>query len=146
MLGAAVSSASYAATVKALKGRVLLDRGEGYKLIDRKADARPGDKVIVNPGSMAQIVYPDGCSVDVVRPAVVPIEPQSPCQTQRAWEPTVTTAPPQAPPPADVPAAPPPNDPGGLSGTTMILGGVAVGAGIAGAIILIDQNDKPASP
>jgi hypothetical protein len=80
ILGASVSTASLAATVNVLQGQVLLSRGEGYQLVDGSTEAAPGNTVVVNPGGIAQIVYPDGCMVQVKPPAVVTIAPQSPAK------------------------------------------------------------------
>jgi hypothetical protein len=92
----------------------------------------PGDTVVVNPGGMAQIVYPDGCTVQVQPPAVVAIAPQSPCQTQQT--------------PTNEQQGTAVSDATGLGPDTVIVGSIVVGGGIAAAIILLNQKDKPASP
>ena len=130
ILAASISTASLAATVNVLQGQVLLSRGEGYQLVDGSTEAQPGDTVVVNPGGIAQIVYPDGCMVQVQPPAVVTIAPQSPCQTQQA--PTTEEQPATDGPPVGY--------------GTIAVGAAVVGGGIAAALILLNQNDKPASP
>jgi hypothetical protein len=113
-----VAAPAGAATVKAISGQVLLNRGDGYKLVAGQIEAAPGATVVANPGASAQIVYADGCVVDVQPVTVATITPQSPCTTG---------------------AAPAP------SSNTLILGAVVVGAG-AGAAILLSQKDNSASP
>ena len=56
----AVSSSGYAATVNATQGQVLLNQGQGYKQVAGSSEAGPGAIVVANPGSSAQVVYPDG--------------------------------------------------------------------------------------
>jgi len=129
MLAVSVSTASFAATVNVLQGQVLLSRGQGYQLVDGATEAEPGATVVVNPGGIAQIVYPDGCMVQVQPPAVVAIAPQSPCQTQQ--------------PPTDGQQA---TDGTTVGYGTVAVGAVVVGGGIAAAFILLKQKDKPASP
>jgi hypothetical protein len=102
----------------ALEGQVLLSRGQGYRLVEGSAEANPGDTVVVNPGGRAQIIYPDGCAVQVQPPSVVAIAPQSPCL---AGQPTVNNY-------------------------TVAIGGAVVGLGIAAGILLTQKKDKPASP
>jgi hypothetical protein len=125
ILGVSTSASSFAAIVTVLQGQVLVNRGgQGYQLVEGSSEANPGDMVVVNPGGIAQIVYPDGCTVQVQPPSVVAIAPQSPCQTEQeaSQQPSV-------------------------NGTTLAIGAVVVvGGGVAAAILLSQKKDKPASP
>ena len=111
-----------AATVNAIQGQVLINRGQGYQKLDGTATANPGDSIVVNPGGSAQIVYPDGCTIQVAPGSVASIADQSPCQP---GAPQTGTSP--------------------INGTTIAIGAVVVGGGIAAAILL-NQKDKSASP
>ncbi len=117
-LSIALSVQALAATVNTTSGQVLLNRGEGYKLVTGSAQADVGDTVVANPGGSAQIVYPDGCAVDVVPGAVTTIAAQSPCTTAGGT---------------------------GPSATTFAIGAVVVGGGV-GAALLLQNKDKSASP
>ena len=68
-----------AATVHVTGGQVFLSQGEGYRRLVGSAQARPGDRVVANPGGSGQIVYPDGCKVDVLPGTVAIVTKQSPC-------------------------------------------------------------------
>jgi hypothetical protein len=106
--------------VKAISGQVLLNRGDGYKLVAGQADAGVGATVVSNPGATAQIIYPDGCVVDVKPITVATISPQSPCNSGSSSA-------------------------GLSSGTSpLVLGAAAVGVGV-GAALLIGQKDSSAS-
>ena len=119
------SGLANAATVTALQGQVLVNAGQGYRLVDGSAQLGPGGTVVANPGAVAQVVYGGGCAISVQPGSVYLIAAQAPCQ---AGEPT---------PPA---AAPPAQAQGGSSwggGTTaLIVGGAAVAGGAAAFLIV----------
>jgi hypothetical protein len=119
----ALAPSASAATVTPVEGQVLINQGEGYRLATGPTEAAPGSSVVANPGGSAQIVYPDGCTVNVEPGAVVAITQESPCATTSAL-----------PPPVD--------------GTTIAIGAAVVGAGAIAAILLSQggDKDKPASP
>jgi hypothetical protein len=125
------SGTAHAAVLDGVRGRVLINRGGGYRLAKGPMELKPGDSVIVNSGSSAVVSYDDGCSVAVEAGAVVAIAAgPSPCATQANLG------------PASAPAA------GGLDGTTLGVGALVVG-GVIGAASLISgggTRDKPASP
>jgi hypothetical protein len=119
------SASADAATVKALQGQVLVNGGQGYRLVDGSTQLGPGATVVANPGAVAQVVYAGGCAVTVQAGSVYVIAAQAPCEN---GQPTKT---------------------GGLtektegpSATSWALGAAAVGAGGAGIYFLI----KSASP
>jgi hypothetical protein len=109
---------AYAATVNATVGQVLVNRGQGYKQVSGSTEAGPGTTVVANPGSSAQVVYPDGCTVTVNPGSVYAIAPQSPCATGG----TGGT---------------------GLSTTTLVVGGVAVAGAGAAALFLAQKAASP---
>ena len=106
-----------AATVNATSGQVLLNRGEGYRLITGSTHGDPGNTVVANPGGSGQIVYDDGCVEDVLPGSAVTIAAESPCKSGLL----------------------------GLNGTTYAIGAVIVGGGI-GAAILLGKKDGSSSP
>jgi len=117
-LSIALGGQALAATVNTTSGQVLLNHGEGYKLVAGSAQGDVGDTVVANPGGSAQIVYPDGCVVEVVPGAVTTIAAQSPCTSAGGMGPSVTT---------------------------FAIGAVIVGGGV-GAALLLQNKDKSASP
>lgn len=124
---ASLNAPARAATVNALKGQVLVNGGQGYRLVDSPTRLGPGGTVVANPGAVAQVVYAGDCRVTVQPGSVYLIAPQPPCQT---GEPTQSGGLP---------------DKGGTtggSGTAWALGAAAIGAGGAAAYFLL----VPASP
>ncbi|MDX2204007.1 MAG: hypothetical protein NW223_14740 [Hyphomicrobiaceae bacterium] len=61
-----LASTVHAATLVAISGQVLVNRGDGFQIAQPGIDLKPGDVVIANPGAAAQIMYPEGCLVPVV--------------------------------------------------------------------------------
>lgn len=71
-----------AATVDAVQGQAAVNRGHGFEAISTGAEVKPGDTVMVSPGSSAKIVYPDRCTVEVHPNGAVAIGAQSPCRAR----------------------------------------------------------------
>lgn len=130
-LTAAVSfgAAAHAATVRAVQGQVLVNAGQGYRLVDGSTQLEPGGTVVANPGAAAEVVYAGGCTVTVQPGSVYLVASRPPCQR---GEPTSTGG---------------LTDTGGSSsgsgsGTAWAIGAVAVVGGGAAAYFLI----PPLSP
>jgi hypothetical protein len=124
---AAISFSAHAATVKALQGQVLVNSGQGYRLVDGSTQLEPGATVVANPGAVAQVGYAGGCVVTVQPGSLYLVASQPPCQT---GEPTQSGG---------------LTDKGGSSGTSgtvWAIGAAAIGAGGAAAYFLL----KPTSP
>src|SRR5262245_18708155 len=83
----ALGAAARAATVKAVEGQVLVNSGQGFRLVDGSTPLEPGGTVVANPGAVAQVVYAGGCTVTVQPGSVYLTAAQAPCQT---GEPTRT--------------------------------------------------------
>jgi hypothetical protein len=127
LLAISMASQALAATVNATSGQVLINRGEGYKMVAGSTQANAGDTIVVNPGGSAQIVYPDGCVIDVSPGSVAAVAAQSPCGGGGSSSSTETAA-----------------TNGVSNGTLFAIGALAVGGGVAAAFFL--QKDKSASP
>jgi hypothetical protein len=78
----ATGGTSFAATVTATKGQVLINRGGGYQLVVGTTDANPGTTIVVNPGGSARVVYPDGCAEMAEPFSVYTINAKSPCESK----------------------------------------------------------------
>ena len=142
ILGISFVGQAFAATVRATGGQVLINRGEGYKMVAGTVQGGPGDTIVANPGGSAQIVYPDGCVIEVLPGSVAVINAQSPCSSANNTVTTGSTTTTAATEPAG------PSDGGGggsgISGTALALGAVAVGGGVGAAMFL--GKDKSSSP
>ena len=142
ILGISFVGQAFAATVRATGGQVLINRGEGYKMVAGTVPGGPGDTIVANPGGSAQIVYPDGCVIEVLPGSVAVINAQSPCSSANNTVTTGSTTTTAATEPAG------PSDGGGggsgISGTALALGAVAVGGGVGAALFL--GKDKSSSP
>jgi hypothetical protein len=90
--------------------------------------ANAADTIVVNPGGSAQIVYPDGCVIDVSPGSVAAIAVRSPCGGGGGSNSSTETA----------------ATNGVSNGTMFAIGALAVGGGVAAALFL--QKDKSASP
>ena len=113
-----VSPCASAATVNTVQGQALVNRGQGYKLIEGSTEAYPGTTVVANPGSSAEVIYPDGCKIAVNPGSVYTIAPKSPCETGEAGG-------------------------TGLSTTWLIVGGVVAAGGGAAALLLAQKAASP---
>jgi hypothetical protein len=76
-----LSGPARAATVNAVQGQVLVNSGQGYRLVDGSAQLGAGATVVANPGAVAHVVYPGGCTVTVQPGSVYRVAAQAPCQT-----------------------------------------------------------------
>jgi hypothetical protein len=85
---------SYAATVMPEQGIVLVNHGSGYKNATGPTTVNPGDIVVVNPGGIAWLSYPDGCTVQVAVGSIVTVATTSPCATQGSLTPSQASIPP----------------------------------------------------
>jgi hypothetical protein len=101
-----------AALIEPVQGNCYISHGQGFQPVKGEIDAGPGDTVMVSAGGMAEIVYSEGCKVEVVPGAVTTIAAASPCG-----------------PPSQQVVAPPPPDDGWAIGTTAAL--AAAGLGVA---------------
>jgi hypothetical protein len=115
------SASSFAAMVNTTQGQVLVNTGQGYRQVAGSVEAGPGATVVVNPGGNAQVVYPDGCAVNVQPGSVYTVASESPCLAGGA---DTTT---------------------GSGGAALALGAVLVGGGVA-AVLLLSDKDKSSSP
>jgi hypothetical protein len=139
---------AFAAQVRSTGGQVLINRGEGYRLVAGTVQGGPGDTVVANPGGSAQILYPDGCVVDVSPGSVAVINAQSPCGAANttvtsgsATTSSTTTSSATTESPSESGGS---GGGWGINGTALALGAVAVGGGVGAAMFL--GKDKSSSP
>jgi hypothetical protein len=102
-----------AALIEPVQGNCYISHGQGFQPVKGEVNAGPGDTVMVTSGGMAEIVYSEGCKIDVVPGAVMTIAAASPC----------------GPPSQPVVQGPPPDD-GWAIGTTAALATAALGVAI----------------
>ena len=127
------ASSAMAATVISEQGQVLLNRGDGYKLVMQPTEVAAGAQLIVNPQGRANVVFADGCAVKVEPGSVFTIAAQSPCEASGAH---VETG-------GSLKDIPPPEETSGRSYVVPAL----VGGGLAiGAVLLLQGKDHAASP
>ena len=68
-----------ATSIEAVKGKVLINHGEGFQQAASGAQANAGDLVMASAGGSAKLVYPGGCQVRVIPGTVVSVGKQPPC-------------------------------------------------------------------
>ena len=74
-----LSSVASAATVDAVNGKVLINRGDGFQPATSGTQAKAGDLLMANAGGSAKLVYPGGCQVSIIPGRVVSVGNQPPC-------------------------------------------------------------------
>jgi hypothetical protein len=131
-----LSAAARAATVTVAQGQVLVNSGQGYRLVNGSAQLEPGATVVANPGAIAEVAYPGGCTVTVQPGSVYVIASQAPCQKGEPVQSGGLTG------GLTDKSAPSGESGSGGSGTAWAIGGAALVAGGAAAYFLI----PPLSP
>ena len=74
-----VGTVAQAATIEPVQGNLSVNQGQGFQRVNTRVDANVGDSVMVGPGGSANVVYSDGCTVNVQPGSVVSISALSPC-------------------------------------------------------------------
>ena len=110
---------TWAASISDIKGEVLVNQGDGLKVVTQPMILNTGDTVIANPGGSAKVICDSGAQI-VVEPGKI-----------------VTVA------DCDLAAA---GGAGAFGEAGYLLGGVAIAGGVALAIGLSSDSDGPASP
>jgi hypothetical protein len=75
----AASWAATGASLEPVQGDLWINHGKGFEKVISRIDVKVGDSVMVNPGGIAKVTYPDGCQANVKPGAVMTIAPLSPC-------------------------------------------------------------------
>lgn len=78
-LGVFLSLPASAATLNAVQGQVLINRGDGFQRVASGTEVREGDLVMANPGGSAKLIYPGGCVTEVKPGGVVTVNDGSKC-------------------------------------------------------------------
>lgn len=120
------------AAVLTANGVVMVNRGNGFQVVQGATEVNPGDSVLVNEGS-AQLTYPDGTTA-----SLEPGQLHSVAEAPPAGTPGT--------PPAEVVTSTGGATTGGLTTTTMIVGGVAIVGGIGLAVSASKPSEKKSSP
>jgi hypothetical protein len=67
------------AILEPVKGDLWINHGRGFEKVNSRVEAKVGDSVMVSPGGIAKVTYPDKCQANVKPGAVMTIAPLSPC-------------------------------------------------------------------
>ena len=62
-----------------VKGKVLINRGDGFQPATSGTNANAGDLLMANAGGSAKLIYPGGCQVSIIPGRVVSVGKQPPC-------------------------------------------------------------------
>ena len=89
-----VATGAVAATVMTEQGEVLVNRGTGFKPATQPMEVSAGDQVMAKPKGRGNVVYPDGCIVNVVPGVVFTIADKSPCERRGSHIETAASTPP----------------------------------------------------
>lgn len=134
-------SGTRAASLEQINGEVLVNQGSGYRSMQRPIVVAPGDRVMAGPDASARIAYDAHCSVLVHPGSMVTVASRSPC--------------------ANLSDLAPPSGLGGCSLKSdprachieperedippLLIGAATLGLAVGG-LILLEDDDKPASP
>jgi hypothetical protein len=61
----ALCAPAMATTLQVVKGVASVKQGDGFRQVKGTAEVYNGNQVMVAPGGLARIIYPDGCTVQV---------------------------------------------------------------------------------
>jgi hypothetical protein len=70
---------AFAATVESVKGKVLIDHGDGFQQTASGAQANAGDRLMADSGSSARLIYSVSCQISVIPGKVVSVGDRPPC-------------------------------------------------------------------
>ena len=123
-------TSALAATATSEHGEVLVNRGAGYKPVTQPSEVVAGDQILVTPRSRGQVVFPDGCTVNISPGIVFSVPAKSPCERRGSHIETVGSSTPEE-------SA---KDDGSYALPSVLAAGMPVG------IIVLQDNLKSASP
>jgi hypothetical protein len=113
-----------AAILEGVAGKVLVNNGGGYNRTSTGAVVQPGDRVLVESGGTAVIVYDNGCKVRVKPITIATVEQDVTCHAKVVE--TEATG-------------------GNIGIGPIVTGGVILGGVVAG-VILLYQHSQSISP
>jgi len=70
---------AFGASVEAVKGKVLVNHGDGFKQAKSGLQVKPGDRIIAASEGSAKLVYAGGCEVKIVPGTLVSVSTRPPC-------------------------------------------------------------------
>jgi hypothetical protein len=79
-LSSVVCVANPQAFLVQVRGKVLINHGQGFDVAEAQMPVRVGDRILVSEKSLAEVYYPaQECSITYTAPSVVVIRKSSPC-------------------------------------------------------------------
>ena len=73
LLGACLSVPASAATLDAIQGQILINRGDGFQPVASGTLARQGDLIMASPGGSGKLIYSGGCVTEIKPGTVTPV-------------------------------------------------------------------------
>ena len=87
ILSVFLCAAVSAATVKLVRGNVLINRGNGFQHVRGTSEVKVGDTIMARADGSARVIYDDTCWVPVKPGHVVVIAPEPPCHKMASFDP-----------------------------------------------------------
>lgn len=76
------ASIALATTVEVKQGSVSINTGQGFQKISKTTQVPPGTAVMASPGGVAEIIYDDGCRVELTSKAAAVVSPGPACEAR----------------------------------------------------------------
>jgi hypothetical protein len=73
------SGSAQSASLEDVQGEAWVGREKGFSFVQGSAELSPGDRVKIGRKSLARIVYPDGCKVNLRANSLMTVAKHSPC-------------------------------------------------------------------
>lgn len=138
---------AHATMLTTVQGGVLVNQGDGFKVVKGGLPLKVGDAVMVQLGGSAQIVFADGCQFAAAPGSATAITAQSPCAARMAYPKPSFSGVNDPQDPREAPPSAASAVPFAISPGFAVIGGLAVvGAGVAIANSNRSSNRKSASP
>jgi hypothetical protein len=80
--GAQTAAPLQVASLGAVTGKVMINKGKGFVAARQGTVLAPGDRVIALNGSAAAIVYPDGCVAELRENSLLAVDQRTQCSTK----------------------------------------------------------------
>jgi hypothetical protein len=80
-----VANSAHAALLTNIQGSVLVNKGEGFELVEIIIGVQPGDRILVRGNSSADIVYDTGCTVSIAEHQMIVVRHDDNCGSAAAF-------------------------------------------------------------